>query len=129
MPINPEKADVFFLLKSPSRPCPIASCNNIPGHPGPKTTSNCPAGAGIAFKLTMAILSASTTFGFQCSELVNCNNPCLPPPPELPLSRRPLCSTVTDMFNLAIGLTSRTNVPSGLNISTSCRLATKEADT
>ena len=83
----------------------------------------------MASKFTIAILIASTTFGFQLSEVVNCNKPCLPPPPALPLSRRPSFSTVTEIFNLAIGLISRTKVPSGRNISTSCKLATRDADT
>ena len=36
LPINPAKADVFLRLKSPSRPWPTASCNRIPGQPGPE---------------------------------------------------------------------------------------------
>ena len=30
-PIRLENAEVFFLLKSPSSPCPIASCSSTPG--------------------------------------------------------------------------------------------------
>src|SRR5579875_3462379 len=45
-PIRPEKAEVFLRLKSPSRPCPTASCSITPGQPGPSTTRISPAGAG-----------------------------------------------------------------------------------
>src|SRR5947207_3213640 len=44
-PIRFENADVSLRLKSPSSPCPIASCSRIPGHPGPRTTVIVPAGA------------------------------------------------------------------------------------
>ena len=37
-PTRPEKALVPFRLKSPSSPCPIASCSRMPGQPWPSTT-------------------------------------------------------------------------------------------
>ena len=58
-PINSVNTLIFFLLKSPSRPCPIASCSKIPGHPGPNTTICSPAGAGIACNIVPACEIAS----------------------------------------------------------------------
>jgi predicted Zn-dependent protease len=37
-PIFPVKTEVPLRLKSPSKPCPIASCNNTPGQPGPSVS-------------------------------------------------------------------------------------------
>ena len=59
------KTEVFFRLKSPSRPCPIASCINIAGQPGPRTTFISPAGDGLLFKLVVAIRNASSHNFFQ----------------------------------------------------------------
>src|SRR5216683_451274 len=44
-PISPENAEVFLRLKSPSSPCPTASCSMTPGQPEPSTTVIAPAGA------------------------------------------------------------------------------------
>ena len=66
-PSSPAKADVFLRLKSPSRPCPIASCSRIPGQPGPSTTSISPAGAGTLSRFTSAWRSASCTAPCQVS--------------------------------------------------------------
>src|SRR5690349_24487476 len=35
--------DSFLRWKSPSRPCPTASCSRTPGNPGPSTTVISPA--------------------------------------------------------------------------------------
>ena len=53
-PISPENADVFFLLKSPSKPWPMASCIKTPGHPEPRTTVISPAGASMASRFNRA---------------------------------------------------------------------------
>src|SRR4030088_1891918 len=45
-PIRPAKAEVCLRLKSPSSPCPTASCSITPGQPAPSTTSISPAGGG-----------------------------------------------------------------------------------
>src|SRR5216684_245687 len=45
-PMSPENAEVFLRLKSPSSPCPTASCSMTPGQPDPSTTVIAPAGAG-----------------------------------------------------------------------------------
>src|SRR5204863_136407 len=44
-PMRFENAEVPLRLKSPSSPCPIASCSRTPGQPGPSTTVIVPAGA------------------------------------------------------------------------------------
>ena len=49
-----ENVELPLRLKSPSRPCPTASCNKIPGQPGPSTTGILPAGAGRAPRLVTA---------------------------------------------------------------------------
>ena len=72
-PIRLWNAEVFFLLKSPSKPCPIASCKIIPGHPGPNTTFISPAGAGLLSILTSACLIASSQIFFQFSLLKYCS--------------------------------------------------------
>ena len=43
-PMRPLKAETPLRLKSASSPCPTASCNRMPGHPGPSTTVISPAG-------------------------------------------------------------------------------------
>src|SRR5256885_1781329 len=53
-PMRPAKAEVPLRLKSPSRPCPIASCRRMPGQPGPNTTVIEPAGAATAPSLSTA---------------------------------------------------------------------------
>ena len=50
-PILPLNAETPLRLKSPSSPCPTASCNKMPGQPLPRTTGMVPAGAGCAFEL------------------------------------------------------------------------------
>src|SRR3954468_13685259 len=47
LPMRPAKAEVCLRLKSPSSPCPTASCSITPGQPAPSTTVISPAGAGI----------------------------------------------------------------------------------
>ena len=60
-PIKFEKAEVFFLLKSPSKPWPIASCRRIPGKPGPRTTSISPTGESTDWRLISAWAKAPST--------------------------------------------------------------------
>ena len=57
-PIFPVNTLVCLRLKSPSKPCPTASCNNTPGQPLPNTTGITPAGAGRASKLITACFTA-----------------------------------------------------------------------
>ena len=64
-PMRPEKADVPLRLKSPSSPWPIASCNRIPGQPGPSSTVISPAGAATDSRLTSACASASSIARFH----------------------------------------------------------------
>ena len=66
-PIRPLNADVPLRLKSPSSPCPTASCSSTPGQPGPSTTVIVPAGAGTASRLTCAVRTASRTSARQRS--------------------------------------------------------------
>src|SRR5919206_92734 len=66
-PTSPAKAEVFFRLKSPSSPCPTASCSMTPGQPGPSTTVISPAGAGTEPKLTSAWRSASSACACQAA--------------------------------------------------------------
>ena len=63
--ISSVKTLIFFLLKSPSNPCPMASCNNMPGHPGPSTTICSPAGASIASSIISACFRAFLTSFFH----------------------------------------------------------------
>ena len=116
LPIKSLNALVFFLLKSASRPCPIASCNKIPGQPGPKTKSITPAGAGFAWRLTLAILSASEAAFCQTSGFKKLIKLLRPPIPVYPFSLRPLPSNKIDMFSLTMGLISENEEPSGRNI-------------
>ena len=51
-------------MKSPSNPCPIASCRSMPGQPGPKTTVCSPAGISFASSLKFACLKALSTARF-----------------------------------------------------------------
>ena len=124
--IRLEKADVPFLLKSPSKPCPIASCSKMPGQPGPKTISITPAGAGTACKFTKAIRRASSAVFCQCFFSRSGRILDRPPPPAVPVSRRPSCSTMIEILSLVIGLVSLTENPSGLRISISCVEAARE---
>ena len=78
-PILFEYSDVPFLLKSPSNPCPTASCNITPGQPWPRTTGNSPAGAGLASKFKIANLNASLTFLFQFFSSIHSSYKDLPP--------------------------------------------------
>ena len=126
-PIRPENALEPLRLKSPSSPCPTASCSKMPGQPGPSTTSMTPAGAGTASRLTKAILNASRALGCQSCGAINPSSGMRPPPPAEPLSRRPLCSTMTDTFTRVMGRTSLTSLPSGRRIVTSCKDAAIEA--
>ena len=66
--IRPENAEVPLRLKSPSSPCPTASCSSTPGHPGPSTTVMLPAGASVASRLTSAWRTASSAYcsAFSC---------------------------------------------------------------
>ena len=64
-PMRPAKAEVFLRLKSPSRPWPMASCNRMPGQPGPSTTGISPAGAGSEPRLTKAWRRASSAAARQ----------------------------------------------------------------
>ena len=122
-PISPAKALLPLRLKSPSSPCPMASCSKIPGHPGPNTTSIIPAGAAIASRLTAAIRKASRALGCQSSGWINSEREKRPPPPALPLSRRPLFSKITEILTRLMGRRSVKISPSGRIITTSCKLA------
>ena len=53
-PILPVKSELSLRLKSPSKPCPTASCNSTPGQPAPNTTGINPAGAATALRFTKA---------------------------------------------------------------------------
>ena len=78
-----------------------------------------PAGAGTAFKFTSAMRRASLAI---CSQWELSRRGLildLPPPPAVPISRLPSFSTIIEIFNLVIGLTSLTEKPSGLKISIS----------
>src|SRR5699024_12128970 len=55
---RPENTLEPLRLKSPSRPCPTASCNKTPGQPGPKTTGITPAGAGRDSRFSSACRTA-----------------------------------------------------------------------
>ena len=55
-PTKSWNTEVFFLLKSPSSPCPTASWIKIAGQPGPKTTFISPAGEALLSKFVVAIL-------------------------------------------------------------------------
>ena len=128
-PILPEKIDVPFLLKSPSKPCPTASWSITPGQPGPNITGISPAGVGIDSRLVLAILSASFTCPFHLSELIHSSYFPLPPQPELPVSRLPFFSTTSDTFNLTKGLMSAVLSPSALSIWMAWWDAETEAET
>ena len=115
-PIFPENIEVPFLLKSPSKPWPTASCNITPGQPGPKITGISPAGVGIDSRLVLAILKASLTWPFHLSELIHSSYLPLPPHPEFPVSLLPFFSTTNDTLSLIRGLMSAVLFPSPLNI-------------
>ena len=107
-------------MKSPSNPWPIASCNRIPGHPGPSTTTCSPAGAGTACNIIFACDTALWTSSFQFCSVKKSLYEYLPPKPTDPVSFLPLSSSVTLMFNLTSGLISDSSCPEGLKISTFC---------
>ena len=52
----------------------------------------------------------------QFSGAISPESPARPPPPWLPLSRRPSCSTITETFSRLIGRVSCNSVPSGRRI-------------
>ena len=58
-PTLPLKTELPFRLKSPSKPCPIASCKRTPGHPEPRITGIFPAGASLESSATRARRMAS----------------------------------------------------------------------
>ena len=58
-PMRPANTELPLRLKSPSSPCPTASCSSTPGQPGPSTTVMVPAGAGSDSRLTSAWRTAS----------------------------------------------------------------------
>ena len=105
-PTKSKNAEVFFLLKSPSRPCPIASCKSIPGHPGPKTTVCSPAGISFANNFTLACLKALLTASLQLSIYKNFLIHMSAPKPKEPVSIFPFFSTETVTFILTRGLES-----------------------
>ncbi len=111
-PTRFENAELPLRLKSPSRPCPTASWSKTPGQPGPRTTGIGPAGASTASKFTSAMRTASLARFSVQSPSVNDSKLRRPPPPALPRSRRPLCSTMTETSNRTRGRISAANVPS-----------------
>ena len=128
-PTRPEKVELPFRLKSPSRPCPTASCKRTPGHPGPSTTCILPAGAGFALKFTPAIRTASLAKRDGDSELKSLSNEYLPPPPALPLSLLFPSTAITETLNLTNGLISAAKTPSE-DITNMCsKLLVKDAET
>ena len=80
-PMRPANALEPLRLKSPSSPCPTASCSSTPGQPGPSTTVITPAGAGRAFKLASAWSTALCAYSARRSSSKN-DRPWRPPPPE-----------------------------------------------
>ena len=128
-PTLPEKIEVPLRLKSPSRPCPTASCNITPGHPGPRTISISPAGAGMDSRPSRARRNASSTSCCQLLAFRYLSNIKRPPEPLEPVSILPFASTITDTFNLTNGLISAARYPSGLNICTACHEPAIDAET
>ena len=110
-PIRPANALVPLRLKSPSKPCPTASCSNTPGQPLPNTTVIAPAGAGRASKFVKACCTAVCTYSTnRCSSKYAKSK--RPPPPALPISRRSPCFAITVTLKRTKGRISAACCPS-----------------
>ena len=96
MPILPVKAEVLFLMKSPSSPWPTASWSRMPGQPGPSTTGMMPAGAGAAPRLWIASETASRAHLRMRSRVKN-SSPARAPPPAEARSRLPFSEAMTEI--------------------------------
>ena len=106
----------------------MASCNKMPGQPGPRTTVISPAGAGRASKLVKAACTASLTYWVICASSKYAS-PKRPPPPAEPISRRPFCSAITVTERRTKGRTSAASVPSARATSTTSYSIAKPAMT
>src|SRR2546428_558602 len=98
-PMRPAKAEVPLRLKSPSRPCPMASCRRMPGQPGPNTTVIEPAGASTAPSLSTAWRAASAAKRRQRPSSRKKSKVTRPPPPYEASSRLPPSPAIDVTFS------------------------------
>ena len=128
--MRPAKAEVPLRLKSPSRPCPIASCRRMPGQPGPQHDRHrCPPGrpprSSLRHGLARRLGGEAAPAPFLREEVEGD-----PPAPAVRADLRlPPSSAIAVTFSRVSGRTSPTVQPEAVAISmTTSSLAMRRDD-